>query len=995
MKKITIYLMMLLSASSYAQIEIIDDFDSSTVNQTPPGWTGSMVATPGSNCGDSGFSAYTYTEAGATTTLVSENFTGISNGTELTVSFSYNIFEQVSQFPPIAFMAPHSAWGSMVLEYSTDGGTTWTNITTIDGSNYTFIDESTCQSTGNISVGTIPDGSDFQVRFVTTVSNVTGFKHISVIDDVSITQLADTIPNCDLALTNPVDGATDVDSQVALTWDAASGLPTGYTVSVGTTEGGVDVVNAVTTSGTSYILPELSYETLYYVNIVPFNAVGAATGCVEYSFTTRSTPIAGATCSSPIEITGFPYVESGLDTADFEDNIDDSPCSSSYMRGNDVFYEITPVEDVSINIDLTNISNNGSSIHVLDACPDVATECIAYEGSYSDDNKNISDVVLMAGNTYFIVLSNSGSTRTYSYDLIITANSCISPSLGTLTPVADCDNGQFSVDVDVSYLGSATSLTLSDDVATTTNIENISATGIVTMGPYESGTTVNFTLTNDQDDTCFYSDSTYFYCPPSNDDCDAPISLDINTDGSCTIVTSATNAGATESVLDPNTCASITNNTNDVWFSFEATSETIILEYLDIAAVIGGGGTIQATELLEGSCGALTSLNCYITNYVTLSDLTIGNTYYIRNNTRVSGEYAQSYNICLREAPEAPVNDECTGAIEFFASTDDSCDNQVSGSTLGATISSDNSCNTEGYGDVWYVFNPAVSGLYEFSLERLSTTPSSSFAVYEGACGSLVDITGGCSTSNKILTLDASSSYYVMVQTSHTGEGIDFNLCAWQLPDAVANNDCSTPALLEESPDSSGANAVSGNLDNAYPSAENCSTTRAAVWYSFTPNYTGNYNFQLTRVSGSASFAIFSGDDCSTLDNDIVGLTSCYLSGSRSGDLVAGSTYWISVHASSAASFELYVYPDATLSVDLNTFEGFKYYPNPVVNTLTIEAQQSISGISIYNMIGQQVQQLAPNAVDATVDMNELNKGVYFVKVTIDGAQQTFKVIKE
>ncbi|RCW91241.1 T9SS type A sorting domain-containing protein [Winogradskyella arenosi] len=995
MKKITIYLMMLLSASSFAQIEIIDDFDNGTNNQSPEGWIGEIVTTSGFTCGDEGLSAFSYAPAGVTTTLTSNNYTGVSNGTDLTVSFSYNIFEQVSQFPPVTFTGPGANWGSLVLEYSTDGGLSWINLTTIDASNYIFIDSDTCQSTGTINAGTIADGSDFQVRFVNTVTNVSGFRQVLLIDNVSITQTSNAVPNCDFVLTTPVDGATGVDADVTLSWQAATGLPTGYTVSVGTTQGGTDIVNQATTSEASYTLSDLTYETLYYVNIVPFNAIGAATGCTEQSFTTRSAPLPGATCSNPIEITSFPFIEAGGNTDNYENNIDESPCSNSYMNGKDVFYSVTPTVDTSIDINLTNISNNGSSVHVLNGCPDSATECVDYEGSYSGTSRNLTDVVLLAGNTYFIVLSNSSASRTYTYDLIITANSCVNPTLGTLTPVADCDNGQFSIDVEVSYLGSATSLTLSDDVTTTADVANITATGIVTMGPYESGSTVNFTVTNNQDTTCLYTDSAYFYCPPSNDDCDAPLSLTVNTDGSCTILTSATNAGATESISDPNTCGSTTDNTNDVWFSFEATSEIIVLEYLDITAAIGGGGTIQATELLEGTCGALTSLNCYTSNYVTLTDLTIGNIYYVRNNTRLNGEYAQDFNICLRAAAEAPVNDECSGAIEFFVSTDDACNNQVTGSTVGATLSAGNACETEGYGDVWYVFNPEVSGLYEFSLDRLSTTPSSSFAIYEGACGTLIDITGGCSTANKILTLDQNLSYYVMVQTSQTGVGIDFNLCAWQLPDAVANNDCSSPVVLAESIDENGNNAISGNMENAYPSAENCSTTRETVWYSFTPNYTGTYNFEFTRVSGSASFSVFNGNDCSTIDNDIEGLTSCYLSGSRSGDFVAGTTYLISVHASSAAEFELFVYPDATLNVDLNTFEGFKFYPNPVVNTLSLEAKQAISSISVYNMIGQQVMQQAPNSLNASVQMNNLNEGVYFVKVTIDGAKQTFKVIKE
>ncbi|MBP93308.1 MAG: hypothetical protein CMC55_04225, partial [Flavobacteriaceae bacterium] len=92
---------------------------------------------------------------------------------------------------------------------------------------------------------------------------------------------------------------------------------------------------------------------------------------------------------------------------------------------------------------------------------------------------------------------------------------------------------------------------------------------------------------------------------------------------------------------------------------------------------------------------------------------------------------------------------------------------------------------------------------------------------------------------------------------------------------------------------------------------------------------------------------------------------------------------------------ELFAYPDPSLSVDTNTFETFKYYPNPVVNTLTIESGNTISNVRIYNIVGQQVQVTAPNNLKTTVNMNALEDGVYFVTVTINNAQKTFKVIKK
>ncbi len=1011
MKKITIYLLMLLSVSVFSQIEIVDNFNGETNNTTPSNWPGSSFqSTSNYVCDGSGLAAWNFLAAGTSGALTSANYAGVSNGTNLTANFSFNVFERNSQFPGAQNVAPTTGWGSLVLEYSTNGGTSWTNITTINDSNYNFIDAATCQ-TASISVGTIANASDFQVRFVADIINVGTFRTVVVLDNISITQESTTAPNCDAALVSPANGSASADTDVNLTWSAATGLPTGYKVSVGTTMGGSEIVSDALTTTTNYNLTGLAYETLYYVRIVPTNGNGDANmSCSEESFTTRIEPIAGATCSRPIEVNSFPYFQqstNGGDTALYENNIDVSPCNNGYMRGNDVFYEITPTEDISINIDVTNISNNGAGVHVVQGCPDVATECVDWEGTFNTTggSLNLTNVVLLSGNTYYVVLSNSNAARTYSYNLIIQRNSCINPEF-TVANVADCDNDQFSVNVDVTYLGSATSLTLSDDNAGTADITNITSTGIVNVGPYPSGSTVNFTLTNNQDPSCLFEASTFYNCPPENDECLNATPLTVNTDGTCTTLTVGTNVGATESVADADSCSG--SATNDVWYSFVATNENLILEYVSVTSVVGTA-TSLTTELLDGTCGSLTNIGCFTSNsYIALNNLTVNNTYYIRNRASFAGNET-NFVMCLKTLPPAPVNDECSGALPLTASTDDQCNNAVNGTTLGATRSSDSTCpdtSFASYSDVWYVFNPSADGLYEFSF-TLNSGASSSYYIYSGSCGSLTDLSTSCnSSSNQIYSLNTTETYYVMVKSSQSEASADFDLCVFQLPPAVPNSDCSGSIVLMESPNDQGANTITGSFDNSYPSNEACRSDYNSIWYNFTPTYTGMYNFGFSKVVGSGSgtpyFAVYNTDDCamvggSSSPNYADGFTSCFNSGNKTANLVAGNTYLISVQGSSSvtASFELFAYPDPSLSVDSNNFETFKYYPNPVVNTLTIEAGNTISNVRILNILGQQVQVMKPNNLKTTVNMDALKDGVYFVTVTINDAQKTFKVIKK
>lgn len=1016
MKKITFLLLMLFSISTFAQVEVVENFDNAPDFDVPIGWsqTGFFIVSPSFACGGTGKSVlvgFEEFQLPGEATLTTPNYSGITNATDLTIGFTLNIFEQGPAFIfPQTFNAPIASWGSVILEYSLDGGTNWTTAITIDDSNYTYVDNETCVTIPATNFGSLTAGNDFQARFVFNANNVTvgsGNVIVAIVDNVSITQVATTIPNCDVPLISPTDGSSNTDLDDTITWQAATGIPTGYTVSIGTTSSGTDILNSATTSATSYSLSGLglAYATEYFVNIVPFNSFGDATGCTEQNFTTRLEPIQGATCSNPFEITSFPYIQANQDTGSFENNINEGPCggfSGAYIDGYDVFYTITPVTDISIDITLASVSNYGAAIHIMDACPDVATNCIALLGhDYSTDppyNLELNDVVLLAGNTYFIVISSGGFDSTFTYSLIITQNSCINPSM-TLTPVSNCATDEFTVDVDVTNLGSATSLTLSDNFGNSDS--GITATGIVSFGPYTSTSTVEFTLTNNEDGSCSFSKSTFFYCPPSNDDCTNSIALAINTDDTCTLVTSATNAGATEeSATNPINC-DFTGN-NDIWFSFVASQETLILEYLNIVAVIGEGGTLQATELLEGNCGTFTSLGCFTGSYITLNNLTVNNTYYIRNSSN-NGDYAQTFDICLKEAPAPPVNDECSGAIALTVSTDETCDNLLSGSTEGGTPSTENTCNdifSAGWKDVWYVFTAVETGLYKFSFNTTNFNVGSGYFIYSGSCGALIEESANCfSTNPQVHSMNSGESHYIMVRSGDNGPGIDFDLCVFKLPPPVSNDDCSTPTVLLESIDENGNNMISGNFANSYPSSEACDIGGNTIWYSFTPNYTGEYNFNLIAGIGFPYYSVFNTDDCSqTTDNYVSGF-SCYSNGPITTDLVAGTTYLISVYSfdtfSNSETFDLLVYPDAALSVNSNTFESFKYYPNPVINALTIEAKNTISNVRVYNIVGQQIQLLTPNSLSSTINMDDLNKGVYFVTVSIDGAEQTFKVIKK
>ena len=86
----------------------------------------------------------------------------------------------------------------------------------------------------------------------------------------------------------------------------------------------------------------------------------------------------------------------------------------------------------------------------------------------------------------------------------------------------------------------------------------------------------------------------------------------------------------------------------------------------------------------------------------------------------------------------------------------------------------------------------------------------------------------------------------------------------------------------------------------------------------------------------------------------------------------------------------------ATLGIDdVENNASFTYYPNPVKNTLTLNAQNNIERVVMYNMLGQEVLSATPNKVDSELNITSLDSGAYFVKVTISNITKTIRVIKQ
>lgn len=76
------------------------------------------------------------------------------------------------------------------------------------------------------------------------------------------------------------------------------------------------------------------------------------------------------------------------------------------------------------------------------------------------------------------------------------------------------------------------------------------------------------------------------------------------------------------------------------------------------------------------------------------------------------------------------------------------------------------------------------------------------------------------------------------------------------------------------------------------------------------------------------------------------------------------------------------------------TDTAFSIYPNPVQNTLNVSAAVTIDAVSIFDLTGRQVLRATPNAAAFTLDVADLNKGMYLVSLKSGDQEMTTKLVK-
>ncbi|MEZ4801383.1 MAG: gliding motility-associated C-terminal domain-containing protein [Gelidibacter sp.] len=226
-------------------------------------------------------------------------------------------------------------------------------------------------------------------------------------------------------------------------------------------------------------------------------------------------------------------------------------------------------------------------------------------------------------------------------DVTVSCATCINPA-ATYAVIDDCANGQqFLIDVNVTSLGDATSLTVSDNQGSPD--VQVTATGIVQFGPYPFATPIVITLSNDQDVNCVINSPVIQVaaCPPANDNCAGAIIAAVNPGETCDAVTPGTLLEATPSGVPSGSCGG--NPDDDVWFQFTALGTQQFIQLQNIS-----GFSDLDHAVYSGSCGSLVELYCSDEDFSVTPSLVVGNTYYVRVFSAGSDNETTTFDLCIQ-----------------------------------------------------------------------------------------------------------------------------------------------------------------------------------------------------------------------------------------------------------------------------------------------------------------------------------------------------------
>ncbi len=239
----------------------------------------------------------------------------------------------------------------------------------------------------------------------------------------------------------------------------------------------------------------------------------------------------------------------------------------------------------------------------------------------------------------------------------------------------------------------------------------------------------------------------------------------------------------------------------------------------------------------------------------------------------------------------------------------------------------------------------------------------------------------------------ASANQYVATDIT-VPEGMNFNLATlnaylWVTGGMVVSAEIVVYADDDGVPDS---DAIIAAFDEVLPSSQ--VELNAQFGYNY---YDVSFEIPLTVLQGQSNLTTTYWISIYTSTTGTDGAWEM-TSDSSVGNQIAyslnfGSTWQISQNYDAVYNFEGEC--SFITSVEDYSLVEFEYYPNPAKDNIQLVAKTEIAFVEINDLMGHKVYFETIGASSALIDLSELNKGIYVLKVSSNDLIETYQFVKE
>lgn len=249
------------------------------------------------------------------------------------------------------------------------------------------------------------------------VGHLASYKSVITINGLT----AKPIPVCPL-VTYPTNNAVFIPLLPTIIWSPVAGA-TGYKISIGSTPGGVDIINQQSITTPNFALPILlSANTKYYLRVVSVSAAGESSGCSEVAFKTVPPVPLNDNCIGAVPLTVNPDLNCGVVTSGYTLGATASGLTAAPCYGDpddDVWFKFVAT-GTSQKISLLNVTSIGTVDDDDIYFQVFSGSCGTLSSILCSDPTSAVVSGLTVGQTYYIrVYSYYGAGSNQSFDICV------------------------------------------------------------------------------------------------------------------------------------------------------------------------------------------------------------------------------------------------------------------------------------------------------------------------------------------------------------------------------------------------------------------------------------------------------------------------------------------------------------------------------------------------------------------------------------------------